>query len=127
MTSLAGLQFMRVLAVFLSVLTAGLFLSGCGDSGGSAASKPTNASSGNPLTAPADYLGAVGQAQKSVAKTAAAAGLTEAIRMYESQKGRLPKNLNELVPEYISKIPAPPAGMKYDYNPADGSLKVVPQ
>jgi hypothetical protein len=50
-------------------------------------------------------------------KTAAAAGLTEAIRMYEAQKGRLPKNLNELVPEFISKLPAPPAGMKYDYNP----------
>jgi hypothetical protein len=117
---------MRVPIIFLS-LTAGLLLSGCGDSGGSSASKPTNASSGNPVTAPVDYLGAVGQAQKTMTKTAAAAGLTEAIRMYEAQKGRLPKNLNELVPEFISKLPAPPAGMKYDYNPADGSLKVVPQ
>jgi len=47
--------------------------------------------------------------------------------MFEAQKGRLPKDLNELVPEFISKIPPPPVGMKYVYNPADGSLKVAPQ
>ena len=118
---------MRVAVVSSSVLLVGLFISGCGDSSRSSSSKPTNASSGNPITAPVDYLGAVGQAQKSAAKTASSAGLTEAIKMFEAQEGRLPKNLNELVPEYISKIPAPPAGMKYSYNPADGSLKVVPQ
>ncbi len=118
---------MRALIVCFSVLLAGLFLSGCGDSSGSSKPKATNASSGNPLTAPADYLGAVGQAQKSAGKTLSAAGLTQAIQMFEGQKGRLPKNLDELVPEFIAKIPPPPAGMKYVYNPADGSLKVAPQ
>ncbi|HKX61930.1 MAG TPA: hypothetical protein VJS65_08795 [Verrucomicrobiae bacterium] len=117
---------MRVV-VSISSLMAGLFLFGCGDSGKSSGSQPANSSSGNPVTAPADYLGAVGQAQKSVSKTASAAGLTQAIQMFEAQKGRLPKDLNELVPEFIGKIPPPPAGMKYVYNPADGSLKVAPQ
>jgi len=104
------------------------FFCGCGDSSSSSAPKQTNAnSSGNPLTAPADYLGAVGQAQKAAGKTVSSAGLNQAIKMFEAQEGRLPKSLNELVPQYISKIPAPPAGMKYSYSPADGSLKVVPQ
>jgi hypothetical protein len=102
-------------------------LAGCGDSAKTEA-KPTNGtSSGNPLTAPVDYLGAVGKAQKTAGKTVSSAGLTQAIKMFEAQEGRLPKSLNELVPEFMDKVPPPPAGMKYVYNPADGSLKVVPQ
>lgn len=102
-------------------------LVGCGDSA-KTESKPTNGtSSGNPLTAPVDYLGAVGKAQKTAGKTVSSAGLTQAIKMFEAQEGRLPKSLNELVPEFMDKVPPPPAGMKYLYNPADGSLKVVPQ
>jgi hypothetical protein len=62
-TPLAGLQLYESPIIFLS-LTAGLLLSGCGDSGGSSASKPTNASSGNPVTAPVDYLGAVAKRKR---------------------------------------------------------------
>lgn len=109
------------------ILLAGLVFSGC-DSGGPPSAPPkTNASSGNPITAPVDYLGAVGKAHQAAGKTVSSAGLTQAIKMFESQEGRLPKSLAELVPDYMPRIPAPPAGMKYVYNPADGSLKVVPQ
>ena len=110
------------------MLMAGALLSGCGDS---SSSPPANgagsSSSGNPVTAPVDYLGAVGKAQKSAGKVVASAGLTQAIQMFQGQEGRFPKSLSELVPNYVDKIPAPPAGMKYVYNPADGTLKVAPQ
>lgn len=114
------------------MLLAGVFLTGCsgGDKSASTSSSTaadTNKSSGNPITAPVDYLGAVAKAQKTANKTVATAGVTQAIRMFEAQEGRLPKTLNELVPNYVDRIPPAPAGMKYAYNPADGSVKIVPQ
>jgi len=115
---------MKIVPIF--ILLAGLLVSGCGRSDSSGAKSGGN-SSGNPLTAPADYLGAAGKAQKSAGKTVSSAGLTQAIKMFEAQEGRLPKSLNELVPDFMPQIPTPPAGMKYDYNPADGSLRVVPK
>ena len=91
--------------------------------------KPASSTSGgNPLTAPADYLGAAAKAQKKASAVVAGAGLDQTIKMFYAQEGRYPKDLNELVrPDYLSSIPAPPAGMKYDYNPKDGTLKVVPK
>jgi hypothetical protein len=107
------------------ILTAGLFLFGCGKK---EVPKSESPSSGNPVTAPADYLGAVSKAKKLAEKTVDTAGLQKSIDLFQAQEGRLPKNLNELVgPNYLSTLPAPPAGMKFDYNPATGQVKVVPQ
>jgi hypothetical protein len=91
--------------------------------------KPASSTSGgNPLTAPADYLGAAAKAQKKATVVVAGAGLDQTIKMFYAQEGRFPKDLNELVrPDYLNSIPPPPAGMKYDYNPKDGSIKVVPK
>lgn len=109
------------------ILLAGLLFAGCGDGGGDKSNPAGGTSSGNPITAPVDYLGAVGKAQQSAGKTTASVGLTQAIKMFEAQEGRRPRTLEELVPEFMDRIPAPPAGMKFLYNPADGSLKVIPQ
>ena len=80
------------------------------------------------MTAPVDYLGAVAKAKKTAEKTVEAASLQKTIDLFQAQEGRLPKSLNELVgPNYLSKLPTPPAGMKFDYNPATGQVKVVPQ
>ena len=106
---------------------AGLLFFGCGKKD---ATKPdtSTTSSGNPVTAPADYLGAIGQAKKSTEKTLETVGLQKTIDLFQAQEGRLPKNLNELVgPNYLSALPAPPPGMKLDYNPTTGQVKVVPQ
>jgi hypothetical protein len=119
---------MNVVKIF--ILLAGVFLAGCdgGHSSAPAGTSPTQSNaSGNPLTAPVDYLGAASRAQKLANKTTAEASLGQAIKMFEGQEGRLPRSLNELVPKYVPTIPAPPAGMKYVYNPADGSLKVTTQ
>ena len=113
-------------ALSLLIATTGLLFAGCGqkDSSGSA----TNVSSGNPVTAPVDYLGAAAKAKKLADKTVSAAGINQAIQLYQVQEGQLPKTLNDLVTkQYLPNIPPPPAGMKYDYNPQTGALKVVPQ
>src|SRR4051812_5891715 len=80
----------------ISLLMAGCFLSGCSKSESAAPSKPSG-SSGNPITAPVDYLGAAAQGQKKAMKTLDEAGLNQTIQMFYAAEGRYPKDLNELV------------------------------
>ena len=110
------------------LLSAGLFLAGCKkDEPSSANSTNASSSSGNPLTAPVDYLGAVAKAQKSASKTLSSVGLDQAIKMFYAEQGRFPNDLKELAPQYISSVPPAPTGMKYQYDPKTGIVKVVPQ
>ena len=111
---------------FFLLPLAGLLLGGCKkDTPGS---KPTNAVGDNPLTAPADYLGAIGKAQKSAVKTLGTVSLDQAIKMFSEQEGRLPKNLDELVSSgTLPKLPAAPNGMKFDYDATTGKVKIVAQ
>jgi len=110
-------------------LAAGFILAGCGDNTDKPAQTTNSASGGgNPLSAPADYVGALGKAKEKAIKTADTATLDQAIQMFGADKGRNPKDLNELVAEkYIPKIPDAPYGMKFDYDAASGTVKVVPQ
>jgi hypothetical protein len=103
-------------------------LVGCGGHGNGPGT-PTNAvSSGNPITAPVDYLGAVGQAKQKAVKTVDLTSLTQAVQLFHVSEGRFPKDLNELVAlKYIAQIPAAPYGQKIVYNPATGQVSVVPQ
>ena len=106
-----------------------MLLIGCGESSNKPA-QPTNgaASSGNPLSAPADYVGALGKAQQTAVKTVDTSTLNQAIQMFNVENGRNPKDLNELVEgKFISKIPAAPYGMKLEYDAAAGKVKVVKQ
>ena len=102
---------------------AGLLLAGCGKE-----NQPSKSSTsgGNPITAPVDYIGAVGQAQKSALKTTGKASLEQAINMFQAEKNRLPASLDELVTSgTLPKLPAAPNGMKFDYDPASGTVKAV--
>jgi len=110
---------------FLFVLATAACLTGCGEKS-SSNSNPTNSTSGNPLTAPVDYLGAVGKAQQHAVKTIDIASITQAIQLFQADRGRLPKDLNELVTErFLGKIPEAPYGSRIDYDPATGQVKVV--
>ena len=114
------------LALSLLIATTGLFFAGCGNRDSSAPA--TNASSGNPITTPVDYLGAAAKAKHTADKTLSTVGINQAIQLYQAQEGQLPKTLNDLVAkQYLPSIPPPPSGMKYDYNPQTGAVKVVPQ
>ena len=74
-----------------------------------------------------DYLGAVGQAQKYAVKTIDVSYLNQAIQQFNAAEGRLPKDLKELVPNYVGKIPQAPYGSKIVYDPNAGTVKVVQQ
>ncbi len=110
------------------VLAFGLIVfAGCGKKEETPA-KATNSTVGNPITAPVDYLGAIGQAKKHSEATIDTVSIDRAIQMFSSEEGRLPKNLNELITEkYLPRLPTPPYGMTYAYNPQTGQVKVVPK
>ena len=113
-------------------LAAIVLAAGCGDksskSGSASPSTNSSASSGNPLTAPVDYLSAAGKAQQSAVKTVDVTSVNQAIQLFNVERGRYPKDLNELVQEkFISKIPAAPYGMKIVYDANSGKASVVKQ
>ena len=114
------------------ILSAGLGLAlvGCSDSSNKPVPASTNApaSSGNPLTAPVDYLNAATKAQQSAVKTVDTTSLNKAIEMFNVQEGRFPKDLDELVAKkYFPLIPTPPFGTKIVYDAKAGTVKVVKQ
>jgi hypothetical protein len=114
---------------FCFCLAASLLLVGCGKSSDKPA-LPTNgsASGSSPLSAPADYVGALGKAQQTAVKTVDVSSLNQAIQLFNVENGRYPKDLNELVEsKFIPKIPDAPRGMKLDYDATAGKVKVVKQ
>jgi hypothetical protein len=109
------------------LLAAGLLSAGCKKDDSASTGKTNASSSGNPMTAPVDYVGTVVKAKGSATKTIMGAGLDRAITLFYTETGRFPKDLKELTPQYLPNIPPPPAGMKYDYDPKTGTAKVVPE
>ncbi len=108
----------------LAVMALAGLLAGCGDS-----SKPGTAANtvSNAVTAPVGYLGAVVQAKKYSEKQIDLAYVNQAIQLFQASEGRLPKDLQELVPNYLGKVPEAPLGYKIVYDAAKGSVSVVKQ
>jgi ABC-type glycerol-3-phosphate transport system substrate-binding protein len=105
-------------AHFLLALTvASALVAGCG--GGSSSSPATNATTNasSPLAQPEIF------AQK---KTDVAA-LTQAVQQYNATEGHYPKDLSELAPNYIAKVPEVPAGYKLNYDSNNGTVTLVQQ
>jgi hypothetical protein len=108
----------------------GLVLTGCGDKSGSTSSgtNTTSTSSGNPLDAPGDYLKAAAKGQQNAVKVVDTTSLNQAIQLFNVDKGRNPKDLNELVEhKFIPKIPEVPYGHKLVYDASAGKVSVVKQ
>ena len=112
----------------LMAAVAALFLAGCSKQE-TAGTKATNeAASGNPITAPVDYLGAVAKAKHAAEKTIDLASVNQAVQLFYAQEDRFPRDLNELVAKhYIAAIPPTPAGRRWAYNSQTGELKAVQQ
>ena len=114
----------------LAVITF-LWVAGCGDKTdkpSSATATNASTSSGNPLTAPVDYLAAAGKAQQSAIKTVDTTSLNQAIQLFNVDQGRNPKDLNELVEKkYIPQVPPAPFGMKLVYDANTGKVTVAKQ
>jgi hypothetical protein len=128
---------MKAFSFLLPLLAAGLLVTGCGNSGSTKSIQATNTTTttnatpnyntGNPITAPVDYLGAVGQAKQYSVKQIDLAYLHEAVQQFNAAEGRYPKDLNELIPNYVGKMPQAPFGSKIVYDPNTGEVKVVKQ
>lgn len=113
----------------IPVVAAALLLAG-GDDSANKTTASTNAvsSDSSPLSAPANYVGALGKGQQSATKTVDTARLNQAIQMFNVDHSRNPKDLNELVTEkYLPQIPPAPYGMKIVYDANTGTVKVVNQ
>ncbi len=118
-------------ASFLIPLAAGLLLAGCGKNGSSSHPQGTNSAPTTNAAVVAQpsggYLGALMQADKSAVKSIDVSYLNQAVQMFNAQEGRLPKNLNELTPNYVAKIPDAPHGYKIVYDATSGTVTVVKQ
>lgn len=114
----------RILVLFVAALPV---LSGCGKkSDRTEKNLLTNNSSGNPLTAPVDYLGAVNEGRKSAVRRIDIASLQNAINLFQAQEDRYPKDLNELAQKrYIQSVPELPAGSRFIYNSQTGEIKIT--
>lgn len=84
-------------------------------------------SSGNPLTGPVDYLGAVNTANKMANKTLELSQVNKALQEYRILEGRNPQSLSVLVQEgLLAKEPTAPYGMEVKYTPQTGQVTIVP-
>ena len=94
-----------------------VFLAGCGKEADQSAPTPAP-SVNNPLTTAI-------KAQQNMVKTVDLTTLTRGIEMFQVQEGRLPKDLNELVAKkYVPALPEPPAGSKFVYDAAKGTVTI---
>lgn len=122
---------------FYLILLAGLLTAGCGRKNPSqptaAAAAPatntnTTAVGQNPLMAPVDYLGVLNKAQKTAVNVVDSTSLKKTIDYFYANEERFPKDLNELVTKrYIGRLPDPPYGKKFQYDPQSGQISIVNQ
>jgi hypothetical protein len=114
--------------IVLLPIVALFFTTGCSPSGSSSQPPSTNASANATNADNVPYYGAMIKAKRNATTVADVSSLKPAIDQFQVEKGRFPKDLNELVQEkYISKVPDAPHGFKIDYDAATGVVKVVPQ
>lgn len=113
-----------VQSIFIFPCVAAL-LAGCG---GRSDSTPRGTNTVNTATnGPGGYLKSMVREEKNAGKTVDTAAITQAIQLFNVQEGRYPKNLQELVPNYMPKIPDAPYGCKIEYDATSGTVKVVRQ
>jgi len=118
--------------ILLIPVAAGLFLAGCGQNSSSTSpSTKTNAAansaSGSAVSATPNYGGVLGQAQNFSIGQIDLAQTEQAIQQFNAAEGHYPKDLQELVPNYLAKLPKVPAGYQLTYDPASGKVQVVRQ
>lgn len=113
----------KVVLFIISIVL--LLATGCSGDKSQPETQEDDDSTGNPLTAPVDYLGAVGQAHKTAISSTALNSIRQAIRLFHASEGRFPKTLNELVDTgTIGKLPDPPVGKSFEYQSETGQVDI---
>ena len=111
--------------ICLSLLAA-LTLTACGDKQGASGGTTNSIANPKPQNALGDYGSALANGQNRAVKTVDLSSLNQAVAMFNVDQGRFPKTLDELVQkQYMTKLPAPPRGMKIVYDAAAGKVSVV--
>jgi hypothetical protein len=78
------------------------------------------------VSAPVDYLGAIGAAKTLAEKTVDLAQLNQAVQLFLADEGRYPKDLKELVEKkWLTQIPKAPYGKRIEYDPATGRVSIL--
>ena len=117
--------------LLLAGVAVSILAAGCGKNSGPSAPQTattTTTNNGSLATAPVDYLKSIANAEHSAVKTIDVATVNAAIRQFQVEQGRYPKDLDELVQnKYIPRIPPVPYGYKLDYDAGTGEAKVVQQ
>lgn len=109
-----------------AILALALVLTACQKKDSDSGSHPKVSATGNPITAPVDYLGAVAKAKNVATKTVDLTALHQAIQLFYAQEDRFPKDLDELVAQhYVAAIPQAPPGFVWTYNPKTGEIRPV--
>jgi hypothetical protein len=112
-----------LLALVLGVLA---LLAGCGKNETATAPAGTNATAKTPSGN--DYLSTITRGQQNAEKTVDTSAVQKAIDLFNVEKGRYPKDLNELVQEkFMPVLPNTPYGTKLDYDSASGKVSVTKQ
>jgi ABC-type glycerol-3-phosphate transport system substrate-binding protein len=114
----------RFNSFFISIAAAAL-LAGCGGKSGSSAQGTNSVSTAT--NGFGGYVKSLGEAQKAADKTIDVTSINQEIQLFNVQEGRNPKTLQELVPNFMAKIPDAPNGYKIIYDAAKGEVKVVQQ
>jgi len=115
---------MRVALLFLAAVA----LAGCGDKSSAPAAGGTNSTgtNGSVLTAPVDYLRAVGDSKQRAQGTVDTTTIDKAAELFNVDKGRYPNSIDEMVMEkYLPTMPNAPYGTKLQYDPKSGKSSVV--
>jgi hypothetical protein len=104
-------------ALLLTLTAAAFLFAGCGGSSSSTPAANTQASSSSPVVQPEIY------AQQKVD----VASLNQALQQYNAAEGHYPATLQDLVPNYIAKVPDAPAGETINYDANAGTVTVTHQ
>jgi outer membrane biosynthesis protein TonB len=91
-----------------------------------AAPAPTHKVGESVLYGPGDYLETTVGALPYAKRTLATANLENTLKAYQASEGHWPASLDELAKWLGQPVPPAPQGMKYDYDPKTGAVKVVP-
>jgi uncharacterized lipoprotein YajG len=79
----------------------------------------------NVVDAPLNYVGAVVQAQKHAENVIDVSYINQDIQMFNASEGRYPTSLEELIPNYLGKMPDVPYGYKLVYDTNTYTVKTV--
>jgi len=104
-----------------------VLLTGCDNKHPGKPVSSAKSTAGSTNSSSMNYLGTLMQADKNMTRTIDVSYLNEALSQFNVQEGHYPNTLQELVPNYVAKLPTPPYGYKLDYDATSGTVKVVQQ